>query len=249
MAASRRPGSASSSLGFLVAASALAALIGGAAALDNGLIGLRGPPLGCSSWTVGVFSCKYGVPAGVIHETAGVMDVSSAGLNDAGYECINIDDCRSAKNRTASGDVHDVCALRVTYTATYTDQDHRPSAQSVTDRRTVTDCAAQPRRALKTTDDAAAHLKTTDDAAAHHVFKTTDVPEPLRRAGIAGEALRAHFFNSTTGLWRRSLWWHGGNLLETSANLAQVLDDAPLTARTKAGVGARPSLVLRCNLS
>ena len=193
MAASRRP--PPSSLGFLVAASALAALIGAATALDNGLIGLRRPPLGgLSSWTVGVFSCKYGVLAGVIHETAGVM-VSSAGPNDAGYEFINIDDCWPAKNRTASGDVHDVCA--------------------------------QPRRALK----------------------TTDVPEPLRRAGVAGEALRAHFFNSTTGLWRRSLWWHGGNLLETSANLAQALDDASLTARTKAGVGARPFLVLQCGLS
>ena len=59
----------------------------GCLGLDNGL-GLSGPAMGWSSWNF--FQCA-GLNASVIMETADAM--ASSGLQAAGYEYVNIDDC------------------------------------------------------------------------------------------------------------------------------------------------------------
>lgn len=66
-------------------------------ALSNGVARL--PVLGYNTWNA--FQCN--IDEDLILETAHLMQ--SLGLQDAGYNYVNIDDCYAEKNRTADGDI------------------------------------------------------------------------------------------------------------------------------------------------
>jgi alpha-galactosidase len=82
----------------LAAASTLTVVLGStgpAAALNNGLA--LTPPMGWNDWNA--FGCN--VTAQLVQETADKM--VSAGLKDAGYQYVNIDDCWMASSRNSTG--------------------------------------------------------------------------------------------------------------------------------------------------
>ncbi|KAJ3570854.1 hypothetical protein NP233_g4133 [Leucocoprinus birnbaumii] len=68
-----------------------------ASALNNGVARL--PVLGYNTWNA--FQCN--IDEDLMLETAHLMQ--SLGLQDAGYNYVNIDDCYAEKNRTAAGDI------------------------------------------------------------------------------------------------------------------------------------------------
>lgn len=79
------------------AAIALSSLLAPVVALDNGVARL--PVLGYNTWNA--YQCN--IDADLMLTTAKLM--KSLGLQAVGYNYVNIDDCYSEKNRSASGDI------------------------------------------------------------------------------------------------------------------------------------------------
>jgi alpha-galactosidase len=68
------------------------------AALDDGLA--RTPPMGWNSWNK--FACS-GINETVVRQVADA--IVSSGLSAAGYKYLTVDDCWSALNRDANGNL------------------------------------------------------------------------------------------------------------------------------------------------
>src|SRR3954451_5971599 len=103
----RRPGrgfarafalaAAAAALALLAAALTALARPAPARALENGMA--RTPPMGWNDWNA--FGCNVSDP--LVRATADIF--VSAGLRDAGYTYVNIDDCWMTRSRDAQGNL------------------------------------------------------------------------------------------------------------------------------------------------